>query len=224
MYATRWVGKTHYWVGRLGTQPEEFLQIEIEELQETISHRLFPCEGMPSSIEEFIDRRETAAGSRQVLGAAFYRLRRITDVAAFLEAMRRQKPEPQPIHRFFSDWARSSANLACEFENHWVLSLREHLDRYHQTVKSATPVAAINGAKPSFAAPHVHGLPLAHAIARYDRQVGYPMAWFFHMLTIHTVPHTVAIAVIEDMDDGFGYLPDRDLEIVRDWLRRCYGF
>jgi hypothetical protein len=68
------------------------------------------------------------------------------------------------------------------------------------------------------------GLALFDALQRFDRQIGYPMAWFFHTLTTKTVPHAVAVAVVEDMNSGFSYLPERDIAAVKDWLHRPYGF
>ena len=84
------------------------------------------------------------------LGIPFYALRRVTDVAEFLARMRAQKPEPQTVHRFIEAWEKSSAGNAAQFSNHWVLAVREHLDRYRQPILSATPVAAIVGTSPKF--------------------------------------------------------------------------
>ena len=49
------------------------------------------------------------------------------------------------------------------------------------------------------------------------------MAWYFHMLVTHAVPHWVAQTIIEDAQAGFEYLPERDLAVVRDWLHRPYA-
>jgi hypothetical protein len=57
----------------------------------------------------------------------------------------------------------------------------------------------------------MQGLALHEAMTRYDKAVGYPMAWFFHMLTIRSAPHALANAVIDDVQAGFHYLPDRDV-------------
>ena len=105
------------------------------------------------------------------------------------------------------------------------LGVREHLDRYRQTIVQASPVAAVNGTPPRFdGAFGVQGLALHNALTRYDKAVGYPMAWFFNMITSRSVPHALASAVIEDAQAGFNYLPDRDAEVVKAWLFRPYGF
>jgi hypothetical protein len=108
--ATRLNGKTHYLVANTGPLAADFLQIEIEELQEVVSHALFAGE-TPGSLEELVDppRVENAKAPALPLDVPFYALRRITDVAEFLQRMGLQKPEPQTVHRFFDAWQASSA-------------------------------------------------------------------------------------------------------------------
>lgn len=225
--ATRFVGKTHYLVASTGRLAADFIQIEIEELQEVVGHALFVGDA-PGSLEELIDppRKEGAGpSSARPLEAPFYALRRITDVDEFLKRLAAQKPEAQTVNRFFEAWQSSSAGNATLFSNHWVVAVREHLDRYRQTILQATPVAAVNGLPPKFESIYgARGLALHDALQRFDRQAGYPMAWFFHMLTTKTVPHAVANAVVDDVQAGFNYLPERDVKIVKDWLHRPYGF
>ena len=225
LHATRLTGKTHYWVAPTGSGAADFLQVEIEELQEVVCQPLFADDEIPASVEELIDARSSCSGTPVPLGIPFLSLRRVTDVADFVARLRAQKPEPQPVHRFLEAWEKSSAGSAAQFSNHWVLAVREHLDRYRQPILSATPVAAIVGTAPRFEGGFgARGLALAGALQRFDRQAGYPLAWFFHMLTTKAVPHAVATVVVEDMQGGFAYLPERDVKIVKDWLFRPYGF
>lgn len=222
--ATRLAGKTHYLVAATGAAAADFIQVEIEELQEFTGHALFVGE-VPGSLEELVDPRTGEEGSGRSIGTPYYALRRVTAIDDFIERMRDQKPEPQPVHRFLDAWGRSSAGQATQFSNHWLLAVREHQDRYRQPVLDATPVAALNGPAPTFDASFgAQGLALQHALQRFDRQLGYPMAWFFHMLTTKRVPHAVASIVADDVQAGFNYLPDRDLAVVKDWLFRPYGF
>jgi len=226
--ATRLSGRTHYFVAATGPHATDFIQLEIEELQEVVCHALFEGDTVPTGIEELVDPRgaeDGCAAAARPLGAPFLALRRLTPVGGFLARMAGQKPEPQPVHRFIDAWEKSSAGAATQFSNHWVLAVREHLDRYRQPILHATPVAALNGAPPKFAATFgMQGLALHDALARYDKAAGYPMAWFFHMLTTRSAPHALATAVIDDLQAGFHYLPDRDVAVVKDWLYRPYGF
>ncbi|MBS1231072.1 MAG: hypothetical protein H6R17_4349 [Proteobacteria bacterium] len=224
--ATRLTGKTHYLVASTGSLADEFLQVEIEELQEVVSHELFAGE-LPGGLEELAAPPRAGSGKGPVvpLGAPFYALRRVTDVADFLWRMAQQKPEAQNVQRFVDSWQSSSAGSATTFSNHWVLAVREYLDRFRQPILQATPVAAVNGLPAKFDSVYgARGLALYEALQRFDRAMGYPMAWFFHMLTTKVVPYAVANAVVDDVQSGFSYLPERDVTVIKDWLHRPYGF
>lgn len=227
--ASRLIGKTHYLVASTGTYAMDFMQIELEEMLEVAGHELFSnvSGDSPPTIEALIDP-PSLAGSRLAsmpLGAPYYSLRRIIHVAQFLEQVVADKPELQNIRRFFDAWQTSSAGLSAELSNHWVLAVREHLDRYRQPVLQATPVAAIPGQPPRFECSFgAYGLALYESLQAFDRLVGYPMAWFFHMLTTKAVPHAAADAVMEDVQAGFSYLPARDVKVIKDWAHRPFAF
>ena len=221
LYATRLVGQTHYLVASAGEDTDDFLQLEIEDLQEMRAHQLFSNE--PGSLEELVDPRGSAS-SPLPLGLPFYTFRRIQHIGAFLRRMQAQKAEPAPVHRMIDDWAKSSASGTSTYYNHWVIATREHLDRYHQTVFRAQPIATLAGEAPEFSAPPgTSGLKLYEVLSHFDRESGYPMAWYFHMLTSKAVPHWVAQSVVEDSLAGFAYLPQRDVDVVRSWLHRPYS-
>ena len=224
--ATRLTGQTHYLVAPTGSNAADFVQIEIEELQEVVSHILFAGEEA-GSLDEAIDP-STRAGEPPALapiGAPFFTLRRITSISDLMQRIAVQRPELQNIHCFLDAWQSSSAGNTTHFSNHWVLAIREHLDRFQQNIIQATPVAAVNGVPPKFESVFgARGMVLNESLQRFDRQAGYPMAWFFHMLTTKTVPQAVAASVIEDVLNGFSYLPERDVKLVRNWLHHPYTF
>lgn len=221
LFATRLVGQTHYLVASVGSATDDFLQLEIEDLQEMRVHQLFANE--PTSLEELVDPRG-GADTPSPIGLPYYKFRRIQHIGAFLARMLAQKPEPAPIHRMIADWSNSSAGNASPYYNHWVIATREHLDRYHQTVFRAQPIPALSGEAPEFTATNgCTGLKLHEALTEFDRETGYPMAWYFHMLTTKAVPHWVAQSVVEDALAGFAYLPQRDVDVVRSWLHQPYA-
>jgi hypothetical protein len=222
LFATRLVGQTHYLVASEGEKHDGFLQLEIEDLQEVRAHQLFAND--PMSIEDLIDPRDSKETPFPV-GLPFYAFRRLQHIGAFLHRMLAQKPEPAPIHRMVEDWAKSSAGNTSAWYNHWVIATREHLDRYHQPVFRAQPIPTLAGDPPEFEAPRgTNGLKLHEALTHFDREVGYPMAWYFHMLTTKAVPHWVAQTTVEDALSGFAYLPQKDVEVIRSWLHRSYSF
>ncbi|MFZ4537025.1 hypothetical protein [Propionivibrio sp.] len=221
LYATRLVGQTHYLVASAGEETDGFLQLEIEVLQEMRVHRLFAND--PSTLEELVDPR--GGGDQPVpVGLPFYTFHRVHHIGALLRRMLAQKPEPAPIHRMIEDWSKSSASSASAYYNHWVIATREHIDRYQQPVFCAQAIATLAGEAPEFgAAAGTSGLKLNEALTHFNRESGYPMAWYFHMLTSKAVPHWVADSVVEDSLAGFAYLPHRDVEVVRGWLHRPYS-
>lgn len=225
--ATRLIGRAHYLVAPTGTGAADFVQVEIEELQEVVSHELF-TEREVASLEELFEPphgAKVSASDPSPVTLPFFTLRRATDIGAFAKRMATRKPEPQPLHRFLHAWQTSSAGNATHFCNHWIVAVREYLDCYRQPILSATPVAAVNGLPPRFAGAYgARGLALSEALQRFDRQAGYPMAWFFHMLTTKSVPHAVAHAVVDDVQGGFSYLPERDVKVLKDWMHRPYAF
>jgi hypothetical protein len=221
LYATRLVGQTHYLVAAADEKTDGFLQLEIEDLQEMRVHQLFAND--PGTIEELVDPRG-GADHPQPIGLPHYTFRRIQHIGAFLRRMLAQKPDPAPIHRMLEDWGKSSASNTSAYYNHWVIATREHLDRYHQAVFRAQPIPTLSGEAPEFdAATDCSGLKLNEALTHFDREAGYPMAWYFHMLTTKAVPHWVAQSVVEDALAGFAYLPQRDVDVVRSWLHRPYS-
>ena len=124
LHSTRLTGKTHYWIAPTGPGAADFMQVEIEELQEVVCQPLFGDEEMPGSIEEFIDARQSCAGRPTPLGSPFYCLRRVIDAAEFLSRMRAQRPEAQPVHRFIEAWEKSSAGNAASCERETMRASR----------------------------------------------------------------------------------------------------
>lgn len=236
--ATHLTGRTHYFVGaaRDGGSTD-YLQLEVEELQETWAQPLFARSDAPASLDELIDARcgpcvscAHGEGGRRCgmpIGNARYRFARLTHVGDLLARMRTQSLDAQPIHRFVADWDASSAGAQAALHNHWVIAIAEHLDRYRQTLTRATPVAAYTGELPKLGAREgTQGLSLHAALQAFDRAVGYPMAWFFNLVAGKSgpVPHWVPAAVASDAAAGFSYLPERDLVVLRHWLHKPYAF
>ena len=224
---TRFVGCTHYLVAVGGPGAADFVQLEIEALQEVVGHAIFAADADPGSLEELLDPSSPGSSAQrgEPVGQPFFSLRRLTDVAAFVGRMRAQRPEKSPVHRFLDAWQASSATTVTALAHHWVFSLRETLGAYRQPILQASPIAALNGRPPQFTGVYgARGMSLASALQTFDRAVGYPMAWFFHMLTTKSVPHAVAQAVLDDSVNGFAYLPERDVGVLKDWLHQPYAF
>ncbi|HET9701508.1 MAG TPA: hypothetical protein VFP70_11355 [Burkholderiales bacterium] len=221
---TRLAGRTHLLVAPTGEGPEDFLQLEIEELQEVMGGPLFDRPQPPESMDQLVDPRGQGGGAMP-LGPPRYALRRVVHVGDLLSRERAPRAARSGARRFLDDWAASSAQRATLFCNHWALAIREHADRHGQMVLHARPLPALQGEPaPLEALEGARRLALHDALRAFDRRLGYPFAWYFHMLTTKAVPFWVARQVMDDAREGYACLPERDLAVVHGWLRESYGF
>lgn len=224
LYATRLNGKTHYLVAKTGERPQDFIQLEIEEVEEVIDRRLFDKEFIPELVEEIIDPLDYERLEPVMMSQPRYLFRRVIPIADYLDELSGKHDRGIPILRFMSDWQNSSATEAGVFCKHWVLSFREYVDGYGEPNFSAKPITTYTGEVPVINADELpRGAELANLIHSFDRKVGYPMAWYFFMLTHKQVTHQIAEAIHKELMGAYAYLPVRDMKVLRNWYDRGYG-
>ncbi|NCC41266.1 MAG: hypothetical protein EOM21_17905 [Gammaproteobacteria bacterium] len=218
--ATRLDGRTHYLVAPTGPGARDFLQIEVEELTEVLDRELIQPDWFPDSIAELVDPLDFPHLEPTPVDAprlVFRRLLRVADWASHGD------PGPR-LRRFLDDWDRSSPAETEAFCHHWVLGVREYLDRDGDGHLAAKPIAVAGEAPPVRIEGEIpRGSTLANLIHGFDRELGYPFAWYFHMLTSTQVSHRLAEAVHADQMGAYDYLPARDLKVLRDWYDAPYG-
>lgn len=216
---TREQGITHYLVAVRGKSPADYLQLEVEELQEVVSHPLGAHFDAIDSVEDLFER-PSGLPAPTPTGPSRYSFRRVTDMAAQIATIGAQAGKPPPVMRFLDEWAASSAGQHRHFSDHWVLALSEHLDRYRQTRFAAAPVAAHpmvwNGDDGAA------GTELAHLLHDYDRGAGYGFAWYFQMVSGRRVPRSLPARVHADLHGDMAYLPERDAALVARWMAEPY--
>lgn len=223
LFATRIDGKVHYIVAPIGRQAQEYVQIEVEETQERLDRPL--CgDTVPQDIEEFVDPLvKTIPPQDGPLGPPRYKLKRLTAVAELLSSMQTLGPGEDAVSRFMHDWNRSSAQHQHRFCHHWVLKLHSYIGRYDERCHSIAPRSSYSQSLPHLEnIDSYRGPQLANQIRHFDRKLGYPMAWYFHMLKRDQVPSHLVQAIIDDHERGFAYLPETDQRLVREWLERPY--
>ena len=217
-------GTTHYLVACAGDDPRDFVQLEIEELQELTDHQLFNEEELPDDIDDLIEPVSLEQVEQQPVAQPRYAFRRMTAIADYMQQMSDKMNKADAIKRFMEDWSRSSAGECGAFSDHWVLGLREYTDAYGQQVMLAKPVTTHTGAIPRLEKERVrHGSKLANTIHGFDRDMGYPMAWYFYMLTHSNVPYQLVEAIHNDQMGAYDYLPAKDLKVLIDWYNKPYG-
>lgn len=223
-FATRLAGQSHYFTAVQGDNPEDFLQLEIEELQEVIDRPLFDPEWQPESLEEFIDPPDPPRLDPAPVGRPYYLFRRLIPVAELLREAPQENRALANLRRFFDDWRQSSAFEGEPFCRHWVLALREYLDSDGEQRLSARPLGTFAGKPPELPADEaIQGAELANAIHGYDRRLGYPFAWYFALVSSKGANFPLAEAVLRDQMGAYDYLPARDLKVLRRWEEWPYG-
>lgn len=224
LLATRLSGRTHYFVAPLGTNAADFLQIEVEELQELLDRRLIDPEHLPTDLPELTDPLIPLTVDPQAVARPQYRFRRISDMRQALARQAAPVGGQAPLARFMAEWNQSSAGSRGHFCKHWIVAVREHQDRYRNTVLSASPISLHSRKLKSFPwHPESRGADLSKQILAFDRAAGYPSAWYFHMVAGALVPRDVAFAIAQDLKAGFRYLPDGDIALLEQWLDSPYA-
>lgn len=223
--ATRFDGETLYFIAVTGPDAEDFIQVEVECLQEVTDHELV-AEGFdPYDIEDFIDPPHRVRVDPELVGEPFYKFRQVTDVADLMQDLSDVNTHNKRFVRFMTDWSRSSAAGHTQLSDHWVFRLFHFTDRFGESRTEATPLSTKPGELPLTVDNVPHGADLANLLHEFDHNQGYPMAWYFELLA-HGKDKSPAIisAVHQDLSSWLDYLPEKDAKIVREWVRAPYCF
>jgi hypothetical protein len=220
-FITRLEGRTHYLTAATGPRACDFVQVEVEQVQEVIDRTLWDPDWMPDDLEDFVDPLDFPRLEPEPVGPPRLLLRRLLRVADYLDS----GDASRGLRRFLEDWDRSSAGESARFCDHWCLSIRQFQDTQGDSRLSAKPVARpAAGEDPGLPDQVVaRGAALANLIHGFDRRRGYHFAWYFHMLTRRDVSFQLAEAVHDDLMGAFDYLPARDIAVLRDWHQDPYS-
>lgn len=221
LIATRLQGQTHYLTAEIGESPEDYIQLEVEELQEVTDRVLLPYDWMPDDLEELLDPLKREQLVAEPVGPPRYIFRRIQAVSELLESAAGRLSS---LKRFMYDWTASSAGKTGRFSRHWVLALRDTEGSDGDMYLSAKPIAAGVQTECDLS-PYSgsRGEALLDETRCFDHAAGYPFAWFFAMLTSRKVPFELGEAVLADLAVDFDYLPPRDTLILSAWVNKRYA-
>jgi hypothetical protein len=224
LIATRQTGKTLYFVVQTGQHAEDFTLIEIDKTLEVSDRMLVDEAHPPEDLEEFIDPLKPFCIESVCFGHSRYIYRRKTDVGLFMGVIGEKHTEPHPVQRFIDDWNRSSAGQKVRMSDDWIIRPYRHTGRFGEQIVTAEIVNTHKNHLPhleDFAGKK--GQVLSSVLNRFDRQAGYPFAWFFYMLKGKRVSTHSAESVYRDISGDFAYLPKRDEAVLRDWIAKPYN-
>lgn len=224
LIATKQTGRTLCFVVQTGKYAEDFTLIEIDKTHEVTDRMLVDENKPPEDLEEFIDPLQPYCIESTGLGHSRYTYRRKTNVKLFMEVINEHHPVEHPVQRFMNDWNRSSAGQKFRMSDDWIIRPYRHTGRFGEQIVN---VEIINTHK--YNLPHLEdfagkkGSALSNILTRFDRQAGYPFAWFFYMVKGKLVSTHSAESVYRDISNDFAYLPERDEAILRDWIAQPYN-
>jgi hypothetical protein len=224
LIATRQTGKTLYFVVQTGPCAEDFTLIEIDKTLEVSDRMLVDAAHPPEDLEEFIDPMQPFRIESVCFGHSRYTYRRKTDVKLFMEVIGERHPSRHPVQRFIDDWNRSSAGQKAKMSGDWIIRPYRHTGRFGEQIVNAEIVNIHQNRLPhleDFAGKK--GQALCSVLGRFDRQAGYPFAWFFYMLKGRLVSTHSAESVYRDISGDFAYLPEKDEAVLRDWIANPYN-
>jgi hypothetical protein len=221
---TRQNGVTHYFTASTGSEPSDFIQLEVEEIVEVIDRNLLEPGHQPDTLEDILEPEDYPRLYPTEVFKHYYRFRRLTPIHAFIDRMAEDSEYELSIQRWFSDWKHSSAGEKTPFCRQWVLGLREYIDGYGEPRWEAKPISTFGGEIHELDPDDtMRGSKLANAIHSFDRQLDYPMAWYFFMLSRKKVSPRIAEAIHNDMQGTYAYLSPRDLKVLNDWMAAPYN-
>jgi hypothetical protein len=224
LIATRQTGNTLHFIVQTGSKAEQFIQIDIDKTHEMSDRMLVDERNPPEDLEEFIDPLDPECLETFYIGMPRYSYRRKTDVSIFMCEINKFHIEEHPVQRFMDDWNRSSALQKAVFSDDWIVRPFRNTGRFGEQIinveiintqeKNLPLLVDINGKK---------GAALHNLLTRFDRQAGYPFAWFFYMSKGKLVSPHCGVAVFKDISGDFSYLPERDVAVLKDWINTPYS-
>ncbi len=223
LIVTRHTGRTHYLTAVYGAAPSEVLQLEVEELQEIQDRKLIDPDALPGDFQELTEPIRPLLLDAQAVGSPRYRFRRLTDLCQVLVKSASFDGGRKGLSRMLYEWAHSSAASRAHFSEHWIFMMREHRDRFRNPMVSVVPVSRHARELKSFQWNlELSGVEMAAQLQAFDRAAGYPAAWYFHLVSGTLTPSKIAYTVASDLDAGFRYLPDSEIELLHSWMTAPY--
>ncbi|MDD4964325.1 MAG: hypothetical protein PHI11_10460 [Gallionella sp.] len=220
LLVTRHTGRTHYFVAAYGKAPADFMQLEVEELQEVLDRQLMDATRPPEDLQELLEPIAPVILDAQAVAAPRYRFRRLLDMRQVIARV--SVTEGGGLPRLLYEWGHS--NTRGHFSDHWIVALREYQDRYRNPAVSAQLVSRHTRELKSFQwNTSLTGVALSEQLRAFGRAAGYPAAWYFHLVAGTLTPSKIAYNLAQDLDNGFSYLTDAEVGLLRGWISAPYS-
>lgn len=239
LMATSLNGKTRFLIADTGEGSLDFVQVEVEEVQERIDRELLPAGWMPETIEDVLDPMTYTPLAHSALGPPRYIFKAITFFSEVGVELISEYTGDQRFRRFLEEWEGSSAGRTIPLRERWVITQAPSVDcqgTHHSEVRplSTRPELARRVAELAreaiAAAPEV-ALPvsLANQLHAIDRAAGHHLAWYFLAVATGQLPDRLMEALcrahVEASRDGApGFLAESDRAVLERWIEEPYHF
>lgn len=225
--ATAFLGKTHYFIAPTGDGHMDFVQIEVEEIQEVVERHLLDPEQIPDTVEDIIDPLEEAEVYHKPLTEPRYVFRRVTYFADKVGELTSEYTGDHRFTRFLEEWEHSSAGNAIAFHDHWVVTVIPYLDTRGDHMHEVKLLSQDHSMVANIDTRHLvddGGQRLADLVHGIDRDAEYPMAWYFLMLAYNYLPYKTVTALHDHVLGAgqYSYLRDRDMKVLEHWIEDPY--
>ncbi|HXK53883.1 MAG TPA: hypothetical protein PK405_04295 [Hyphomicrobiales bacterium] len=224
--ATAISGKTFFLSASSGPRALDFIQIEVEELREVTDRELFDHDNVPDTIEDIIDPMECRPVKQTPVAPPVYQFKQLLDFSAIGEELTSEYAGDPAFRRFLRDWEQSSASGELPFHKCWaveVLPVLADVGEHKSKVRLWSPHGA---------AVHTYDMSgrgmgggIVKMLASLDREAGYPMAWYFLMLTKKFLSPAMLISIREEMgwsQRDSTFLAANDRRILESWIEAPY--
>lgn len=223
---TRHAGRRVYLTAALGPDPLDFLQIEVDQVQEKICRPLFEGDSIPDTITEL--ESLPPIPDAVPLTKPAYVFRRVTAFAEMPELTSERKGDPR-LGRFAADWAASSAGATGHFCDRWAVRVTPYRNSDGDHVLEGKPVTALNVSLPDLQTARERTVDYhpARSVLAVDREAGFPMAWYFLQVARHFAHYRCIVDVRDDFargGAGITPLPAADARVVEQWIEDPYNF
>jgi hypothetical protein len=220
---TRHAGRTHYFVAPYGPAPGDFLQLEVEELQELRDRPLIDPLRPPQDRTSMLEPIGPVKVDAHPVGSPHYRFARLLDIGKLLAREDTSSVDVSPLGRFLSDWSQSRAAEHEQFCEHWLIA---NLERYEPNATGMFS-ASLMSVHARTLAPFQWdiskiGVELGNQLRDFDRAAGYPGAWYFHFVASKLVPANLPAVLQRDLKNGYEYLAGKDLRLLEQLLAEPY--
>ena len=188
-----------------------------------MDRKLIDPEQLPYDRTELVEPTKYNKLEAHPVGSPCYRFVRLSDIRQVLAQQNRLAGGTSALARFMADWTQSRAANSGHFCEHWLIAGLEHYQPDSSMPFSIAPVSVhARTLKPFHWDETKSGVEMGNQIRDFDRAAGYPGAWYFHFVASKFVPETLALALKRDLDNGYRYLADKDLGLLKKLVANPY--